>query len=206
MADIPTPKTVAILETRTGAHLAELIARHGCGAAARAGAGRGARRRSGRGRVRSCRTGRAPVPMMIFQTGVGTRALFQVTDALGSTAQLLAPARTGDGRRARAEAHRASSMRAVCASTSAPLRPSPARPCWRRSPRVPSQGARVRRAALRRGKSPAVRGADGARRRGAGDRDLSLGASRGYRSARAVDRCARALGAWMRWCSRARCR
>lgn len=89
MADSPAPKTVAILEARTGAHLAELISRQGAvpllapaleevpevdpAAVAALLEDWGAR----------------PFRMMIFQTGVGTRALFQVTDSLGSTALLL---------------------------------------------------------------------------------------------------------------------
>jgi len=83
------PRTVAILETRTGAHLGELIER--------------------RGRIAMLAPALEEVPdvdpaairsllddwrsdpyhMVIFQTGVGTRALFQATDALGSTEELL---------------------------------------------------------------------------------------------------------------------
>ena len=89
MAITPAPKTVAILEARTGAHLAELISRQGAvpllapaleevpdvdpAAVAALLEDWGAR----------------PFRMMIFQTGVGTRALFQVTDSLGSTPLLL---------------------------------------------------------------------------------------------------------------------
>jgi uroporphyrinogen-III synthase len=89
MAPSPAPKTVAILEARTGAHLAELISRQGAvpllapaleevpdvdpAAVAALLEDWGAR----------------PFRMMIFQTGVGTRALFQVTDSLGSTPLLL---------------------------------------------------------------------------------------------------------------------
>ena len=89
MAESPAPKTVAILEARTGAHLAELISRQGAvpllapaleevpdvdpAAVAALLRDWGAR----------------PFRMMIFQTGVGTRALFQVTDSLGSTPSLL---------------------------------------------------------------------------------------------------------------------
>jgi uroporphyrinogen-III synthase len=89
MATSAIPKTVAILEARTGAHLAELISRHGA--------------------VPLLAPALEEVPdvdpaalalllqdwiahpfrMMIFQTGVGTRALFRVTDSLGSTAALL---------------------------------------------------------------------------------------------------------------------
>lgn len=89
MATAPAAKTVAILEARTGAHLAELIARQGA--------------------VPLLAPALEEVPdvdpaavaallqdwivhpfrMMIFQTGVGTRALFDVTDSLGSTPTLL---------------------------------------------------------------------------------------------------------------------
>ena len=89
MATSPTPKTVAILEARTGAHLAELVSRQGA--------------------VPLLAPALEEVPdvdpaavemllqdwiahpfrMMIFQTGVGTRALFRVTDSLGSTQKLL---------------------------------------------------------------------------------------------------------------------
>ena len=89
MATSPTPKTVAILEARTGAHLAELVSRQGA--------------------VPLLAPALEEVPdvdpaavemllqdwiahpfrMMIFQTGVGTRALFRVTDSLGSTPKLL---------------------------------------------------------------------------------------------------------------------
>jgi uroporphyrinogen-III synthase len=78
-------KVVAILETRTGEHLAELIARDGAipllapaleevpdvepGAVAAL--------------LESWRS--EPFKMVIFQTGVGTRALFQMTDAQGRT-------------------------------------------------------------------------------------------------------------------------
>jgi uroporphyrinogen-III synthase len=82
-------KVVAILETRTGAHLAELIARRGAipmlapaleevpdvdptALAAMLE----------RWRVE-------PFTLVIFQTGVGTRALFEATDAAGSTGELL---------------------------------------------------------------------------------------------------------------------
>jgi uroporphyrinogen-III synthase len=89
MATSANPKTVAILEARTGAHLAELISRHGA--------------------VPLLAPALEEVPdvdpaalalllqdwivhpfqVMIFQTGVGTRALFKVTDSVGSTSALL---------------------------------------------------------------------------------------------------------------------
>jgi len=81
-------KVVAILETRTGEHLAELVARDGAtpllapaleevpdvepGAVAAL--------------LDSWRSN--PFKMAIFQTGVGTRALFQTTDAQESTPEL----------------------------------------------------------------------------------------------------------------------
>ncbi len=82
-------KTVAILETRTGEHLGELIERRG-GVALLAPAleevpdvdpGEVA------ALLESWRSD--PFRVVIFQTGVGTRALFQATDALGSTGELL---------------------------------------------------------------------------------------------------------------------
>lgn len=88
-------QVVAILETRTGAHLAEQVRRRG-GVPMLAPA---------LDEVPDCepRTVTAllaawratPFKMVIFQTGVGTRALFQATDSLGLTGellQLLAPA------------------------------------------------------------------------------------------------------------------
>jgi uroporphyrinogen-III synthase len=89
MANSAVPKTVAILEARTGAHLAELIARRGAVPLLApaleevpdvdpAGVGMLLQQWVAR-----------PFQMMIFQTGVGTRALFQVTDSLGSTAALM---------------------------------------------------------------------------------------------------------------------
>lgn len=83
------PQVVAILETRTGEHLGELVARRGAipmlapaleevadvdPAAVTA-------------LLEQWRT--HPFQMVIFQTGVGTRGLFQATDALGATVELL---------------------------------------------------------------------------------------------------------------------
>ena len=82
-------QVVAILETRTGEHLGELVARRGAipmlapaleevadvdPAAVTA-------------LLEQWRT--HPFQMVIFQTGVGTRGLFQATDALGATVELL---------------------------------------------------------------------------------------------------------------------
>src|ERR1700728_3226318 len=89
MASPRAPKTVAILEARTGAHLAELIARHGAVPLL-------APALEEVPDVDPAAVGMLlqdwsahPFRMMIFQTGVGTRALFQVTDSLGSTPMLL---------------------------------------------------------------------------------------------------------------------
>jgi uroporphyrinogen-III synthase len=83
------PKTVAILEARTGAHLAELISRLGAVPLL-------APALEEVPDVDPAAVGillqdwmAQPFRMMIFQTGVGTRALFRVTDALGSTPKLL---------------------------------------------------------------------------------------------------------------------
>lgn len=82
-------KVVAILETRTGAHLGELIARRG-GIPLLAPALEEVPDVDS-GTVASLIEGwRAdPFKLVIFQTGVGTRALFQATDSAGSTAELL---------------------------------------------------------------------------------------------------------------------
>jgi uroporphyrinogen-III synthase len=89
MAKSVLPKTVAILEARTGAHLAQLISRHGAVPLL-------APALEEVPDVDPAAVGillqdwiAHPFRMMIFQTGVGTRALFGVTDALGSTSKLL---------------------------------------------------------------------------------------------------------------------
>ena len=82
-------KVVAILETRTGAHLGELIARRG-GIPLLAPAleevpdvdPQAVASLLAQWRINAFK-------MVIFQTGVGTRALFQATDAAGLTAELL---------------------------------------------------------------------------------------------------------------------
>jgi uroporphyrinogen-III synthase len=89
------PKVVAILETRTGAHLAELIARRG-GVPMRAPALEEVPDVDPESVISLIAQWRAtPFGIVIFQTGVGTRALFQATDSLGLTGemqQLLTPA------------------------------------------------------------------------------------------------------------------
>jgi uroporphyrinogen-III synthase len=82
-------KVVAILETRTGAHLGELIARRG-GIPLLAPALEeipDVEPQTVAALLDAWRI--EPYSMVIFQTGVGTRALFQATDALGSTAEML---------------------------------------------------------------------------------------------------------------------
>ena len=82
-------KVVAILETRTGAHLGELIARRG-GIPLLAPALEevpDVDPQAVASLLAQWRT--EPFKVVIFQTGVGTRALFQATDAAGLTGELL---------------------------------------------------------------------------------------------------------------------
>jgi uroporphyrinogen-III synthase len=82
-------KVVAILETRTGAHLGELIARRG-GIPVLAPALEevpDVDTQAVASLLAHWRTD--PFKLVIFQTGVGTRALFQATDAAGLTGELL---------------------------------------------------------------------------------------------------------------------
>jgi uroporphyrinogen-III synthase len=83
------PKVVAILETRTGAHLAELIARRGAipMLAPALEEVPDVEPDTMVAMLEQWRT--QPFNMAIFQTGVGTRALFQVTDSLGATPEIL---------------------------------------------------------------------------------------------------------------------
>ena len=82
-------KTVAILETRTGEHLGELIERRG-GIALLAPALEEVPDVDPGAVAALLESWRSePFRVVIFQTGVGTRALFQATDALGSTGELL---------------------------------------------------------------------------------------------------------------------
>src|ERR1700689_511781 len=82
-------KVVAILETRAGAHLAELIARRG-GVPMLAPALEEIAEIDPQGIAPLLAQWRAaPFKVAIFQTGVGTRALFQATDGLGLTQELL---------------------------------------------------------------------------------------------------------------------
>ena len=83
-------KTVAILESRLGRQLAELIEKHG-GRALHAPALAEVADVDRDAIARLVADLEAlPPAAAIFQTGVGTRALFDATDALGITARLLA--------------------------------------------------------------------------------------------------------------------
>jgi uroporphyrinogen-III synthase len=82
-------KVVAILETRNGAHLGELVARRG-GIPMLAPALEevpDVDPQAVKSLLAQWRT--RPFSLVIFQTGVGTRALFQATDAAGLTQELL---------------------------------------------------------------------------------------------------------------------
>jgi uroporphyrinogen-III synthase len=82
-------KVVAILETRTGAHLGELIARRG-GIPMLAPALEEVPDVDSQAVASLLTQWRIdPFKIVIFQTGVGTRALFQATDAAGLTGELL---------------------------------------------------------------------------------------------------------------------
>jgi len=82
-------KVVAILETRTGAHLGELVARRG-GIPLLAPALEEVPDVDSRAVAELLAQWRIdPFKIVIFQTGVGTRALFQATDAAGLTGELL---------------------------------------------------------------------------------------------------------------------
>jgi uroporphyrinogen-III synthase len=82
-------KVVAILETRTGAHLGELIARRG-GVPVLAPALEEVPDVDSHAVAALLAGWRInPFKIVIFQTGVGTRGLFQATDAAGLTGELL---------------------------------------------------------------------------------------------------------------------
>jgi uroporphyrinogen-III synthase len=89
MATSPTAQTVAILEARTGAHLAELISRFGAVPLLAPALEELPDVDPAAVALLLQDWVAQPFRMMIFQTGVGTRALFRVTDSLGSTPQLL---------------------------------------------------------------------------------------------------------------------
>ncbi len=82
-------KIVAILETRSGAHLGELVARRG-GIPMLAPALEEVPDVDSQALASLLTQWRSkPFDVVIFQTGVGTRALFQATDAAGLTGELL---------------------------------------------------------------------------------------------------------------------
>src|SRR3984885_10101721 len=82
-------KVVAILETRTGEHLGELVARRG-GIPVLAPALEEVPDVDPQAVAALLAQWRVdPFKIVIFQTGVGTRALFQATDSAGSTGELL---------------------------------------------------------------------------------------------------------------------
>jgi len=82
-------KVVAILETRTGAHLGEMVARRG-GIPVLAPALEEVPDVDSQAVASLLAQWRIdPFKIVIFQTGVGTRALFQATDAAGLTGELL---------------------------------------------------------------------------------------------------------------------
>jgi uroporphyrinogen-III synthase len=82
-------KVIAVLETRTGEHLGELIARRG-GVPMLAPALEEVPDVDPQVLASLLAQWRInPFKMVIFQTGVGTRALFQATDAAGLTGELL---------------------------------------------------------------------------------------------------------------------
>jgi uroporphyrinogen-III synthase len=82
-------KTVAILEARTGAHLAELVLRQGATPLLAPALEELPDVEPAAVATLLRDWSASPFRMMIFQTGIGTRALFQVTDSLGSTPSLL---------------------------------------------------------------------------------------------------------------------
>jgi uroporphyrinogen-III synthase len=82
-------KVVAILETRAGEHLAELIARRGATALHAPALEEIPDVDPKQVQALLADWQAEPFKMVIFQTGVGTRALFQCTDSLGSTLEIL---------------------------------------------------------------------------------------------------------------------
>lgn len=82
-------KVVAILETRTGAHLGELIARRGGIPMLAPALEEVPDVDPGAVAAMLAQWRIAPFKIVIFQTGVGTRGLFQATDAAGLTVELL---------------------------------------------------------------------------------------------------------------------
>ena len=82
-------KVVAILETRTGAHLGELVARRGGVPLLAPALSEVPVIDPGTVAPLLARWRLNPYRLVIFQTGVGTRALFNVTDSLGVSAEMM---------------------------------------------------------------------------------------------------------------------
>jgi uroporphyrinogen-III synthase len=82
-------KVVAILETRTGAHLAELLARRGASCLHAPALEELPDVNSTQLAALLDGSEVRPFEMAIFQTGVGTRALFEAADGLGATQALV---------------------------------------------------------------------------------------------------------------------
>ena len=82
-------KVVAILETRTGAHLAELLARRGASCLHAPALEELPDVNSAQLAALLDGWEARPFKIAIFQTGVGTRALFEAADGLGSTQALM---------------------------------------------------------------------------------------------------------------------
>ena len=82
-------KVVAILETRPGEHLAELISRRGAVPMRAPALEEVPDVDSNRLAAQLEGWGAHPLTMAIFQTGVGTRALFEAAEGLGATSTLM---------------------------------------------------------------------------------------------------------------------
>ena len=82
-------KVVAILETRTGAHLGELIARRGAIPLLAPALEEVPDVDADAVTAMLAQWRIAPFKIVVFQTGVGTRGLFRATDAAGLTGELL---------------------------------------------------------------------------------------------------------------------
>src|SRR5919109_1053817 len=157
-------KRIAILEARLGEQLAELVAARG-GVPVRAPALAEVPDLDGGAIAELVRSleGR-PAALAIFQTGVGTRALFNATDGLGLTPKFLA---------------------LLAKSIVVARGPKP-------TAALRSRGVRIDRPAAEPYTTHEVLAAIGARRGGGGDPHLSLVTARGYEAPRGPDRRARA--------------
>ena len=135
-------KVVAILETRTGAHLAELVARRG-GVPMLAPALQEVPDIDAQAMRSLLTRWRAdPFKICIFQTGVGTKALFSAADAADLGADLQGTPVGIAGRRAGSEARRRTEFARNSHRHPAPLRHLPPKRFSRRSPMSRSRGLR----------------------------------------------------------------